>query len=492
MADELLLGLDVGTTRLKAAVFDLGRPDTPIAVSHAGFPSYAPRPGWSEAEPSTVLHAALATIADVVGEVGGRPIAALGIGGIACGAWLSDVQGAPLRSAILWNDGRAVEIVARWKERGTLDRIFEISGNVPYPGYTLPVLRWLADNEPELVGRARGALHCKDWLRLQLTGEWLSEESDASYVPFDIRRRVWSDELFALCEVEEEAQLLAPLAPTDHVTQLAPAIAERVGLASSTRVALGACDIVAGVVGAGAIAQGRAVTLLGTSANSSVVTAEPVFEPHGIGIMAASPLHRWVRTMVNTSGSMTLDWIAGLLTGGDVGAVLRLAERADPGAGGVVLIPYLSNAGVVTPFVDAAARGAIAGLRIDHRPEDIARAAVEGIAFAVADGYDCLRGRVSEITAVGGAARSDLLLQTIADATGFPVSRPSGDELGARGVALLAAWAAGLLAGPEELERVVADVEVARRFEPEPERIAESRARYRAAAEATRELWERW
>lgn len=483
MAD-VVVGIDVGTTVVKSAAFALDDPSTPITVSRCRSATRAPRPGWSEVDPPMVEAQALQTLAAVVAEVGSERIAAVGISGTACGAWLVDSVGHPIRPAILWNDGRASSIVERWKAEGVLERIFEISGNVPYPGYTLPVLAWLAEHEREHLARASSLLWAKDWLRFRLTGEIGADESDASYVPFDIRRRAWSDELLDLAGVRSCRPLFPELLDPRHLAPLTQEGSEMTGLRPGTPVAVGATDIVAGVAGAGATAPGRAVTLFGTSANSTVITAEPVFEPAGVGIMAAAPLGRYARTMVNTSGSATLDWAATLLSGGDVGRLGALAADAPEGCDGVLLVPYLSPAGVVCPFVDAHATGTFAGLRSHHGPAHLARAAFEGLAMAVADGYANMPVTTDRIVAVGGAARSDLLLQALADATGTVVDRLDGDEFGVRGVALLAAWAARLT---DDLAGVAASVKVDRSFEPAAEGpLAGALARYQAVAAANR------
>ncbi|MGH9118361.1 MAG: FGGY family carbohydrate kinase [Acidimicrobiales bacterium] len=492
MNADLALGVDVGTTTIKAAVFELPDAATPLALAQEHAPTATPRPGWFETDPRLVLEIAVRCIRRAVGQVDAARVRALGISGTASGAWLVDGEGQPVGPAILWNDGRAADTVSRWGRDDTLARVFDISGNVLYPGYTLPVLGWLRDHEPERLAAAAKVLCCKDWLRCGLTGELLTDETDAAYVPCDIRNRAWSPALLALCGVEELVRLLPDIAPPRHTSPLVPAVADATGLPPGLPVALGATDIIAGIVGAGAVAPGHAVTILGTSAVSTVVTEAPLFEPRLIGIMATSPLGRWTRSLVNTAGSMTLDWTAGLITAGDVGALIQKAEVAAPGAGGLVFLPYLSPAGVVSPFVDPLARGVLAGLRVDQRPEDVARATVEGLAFAVADCYAHMPVPVVEVTAIGGAARSDLLLQTIADATGAAIHRPAGAEFGARGVALLAAWATGAWETDAELEEAARAVGREHTFTPVPYTTSEALARYRATTQATRELWARW
>lgn len=491
MSGPLVIGLDLGTTTCKAAVFDLERPATPIAVARRDSVTTQPRPGWSEADPDAVLSRAIECLVDVVARVDADAVVALGLSGTACGALLIDAEGRPVRPAILWNDGRAAAVVAGWQADGVLDEIFRRTANVPFPGYTMSELVWLAANEPEALARADRILFAKDWIRLALTGVRATEASEASYVPFDIRRRAWDAELFGLCGIGEHVELLPEILPPDAWHPLLPDVAADLGLRPGLPVAMGATDIVAAVLGAGSALPGHAVTILGTSANSTMVSAAPEFEPFGVGISAAMPFGRFARTMINTSGSTTLDWMAALVAGGDVGRLLELAARCPQDADRPVLVPYLANAGVVSPRPDATARGTIAGLRVDHGAPHLARAAVEGLATAVADCYGAMVTPVTEVRAVGGAARSDLLLQAIADGSGATVHRIRGEEAGARGVALMAAWASGHLS-EEELPRVLADVAVEKSFEPSLDTMGQTVRRYRAVRDGLADQWSQW
>ncbi len=245
--EALLLGLDVGTTTVKAAVFSLDSPELPIAVGRAQSVATSPRPGWSEADPDAVTTPVRNRIREALGSLDGNHVRAVGISGTACGAWLL-ANPRPVRPAILWDD-----------------------------------------------------------------------------------------ELLALASIEALTHLLPELLLPLTTDPLLSTMAADVDLPADIPVALGTTDIIAGCVGGGAVEPGYAVSILGTSANSGVVTREPEFEPRDVGIMAAAPGDRWVRTMLNTSGSTTLDWAARLFADGDVPA----------------LLPYLAAAGVVSPFVDA-------------------------------------------------------------------------------------------------------------------------------------------
>lgn len=490
-SSPLILGLDVGTSMSKAAIFELGDFAAPLVVARRASVTTAPRPGWSEADPDALLAKLFECIREVTAQVDADRIAVVGLSGTACGAWLLGSDNRPVRPAVLWNDGRSADILERWSDSGFLDTVFERSGNMPFPGYTLPTLVWLSENEPERLREAETVVFCKDWVRLALTGVVSSEETDASYVPFDIAKREWDTELFEGAGVGELTRLLPELKPPTITDPLLADIALSLGLPAGIPVAVGATDIITGLVGAGAVVPGRAVTILGTSANSSLVTSEPEFRPHGVGIMAAGPLGTYARTMINTSGSTTLDWAANLLAGGQVDRLVELASASQDGADLPVLVPYLSPAGVVSPHPDPHARGTISGLRFDHSPADLARAAIEGLALAVADSFQCMATTVTELVAVGGASRSDLLLQTIADASGSVVHRPHGEEFGARGAALLAAHSVGLF-DDAELSRVAENLAIERTFEPVAQRISHKLDRYRGVRDATAALWRTW
>lgn len=486
---DLVLGIDIGTTTSKAALFALSDTALPLAVYREPSRTSSPRAGWSEADPDEVVATAFRCARAAVSQVDARRIAAIGLTGTACGAWLIDESNRPVRPAILWNDGRAAEIVGQWSQDGRMDEVFDRSGNICFPGYTLPVLAWLAEHEPQALERSHRLLWCKDYVRLVLTGEVTVEQTDASYAPFDIRNCDWDPRLFDLAGVSEFARLFAPISDPRTTHPITTRAAELLGVPAGIPVGLGVVDIVSGVTGAGAVLQGDAVTLLGTSANSTLVTEQPEFAPRSVGIMAVSPTGSYLRTMLNTSGSTTLDWAAAQLTDGSIERLLAAAATAADDR--PVLIPYLANAGVVSPFVDARARGAWVGLRISHGVPELARAAVNGLAFAIADNYASMPSPVRQISAVGGAARSDLLLQTIADAAGVQVIRPEGEEFGARGAALLAAWASDLL-DDNGLAAEAAHLRPSAVFEPGSTDASQEFGRYQAVRDALRGSGDQW
>ena len=480
---DVVVGIDVGTTVVKSAAFALADLSAPIAVHRRPAATRSPRPGWAEADPVEVERLAFGTLRAVAEEVGPERIAAVGIAGTACGAWLIDAAGAPVRPGILWNDGRAAAIVERWRSDGLIERIFAVSGNVPYPGYTLPTLAWLAEHEPDALARSAALLWPKDWLRYRLTGEIGSDEGDASYVPFDIRRRAWSEELLELAGVA-------------GVRAIVPALA-RSGARRPPSPGGNRGHRVAGRHAGGGRGDGHRRRRGRRGRRRRGAGGHPLRHQRQL-----DRDHR--RTALCTVCGRHHGRGAARPFRADDGQHLRfgdprLGRRAalcgrrraarDIGRRGFGqrrrrgrALPQPRRRRL--PFVDPLATGTIAGLRSHHGPAHLARATVEGLAYAVADGYACMPVPVDHIVAVGGAARSDLLLQSLADAGGTPVARLRGEEFGARGAALLAGWATGLI---DDLEAAAGRLATEREFAPRSDGpLAGGLARYRAVATANR------
>jgi sugar (pentulose or hexulose) kinase len=492
--DRLLLGIDVGTSVVKCVLFDTHGHE--IAVARRESPVQRPHPNWSEADMDTVWARVLEALGEVAADGRGVRVAAVGITGTCCGAWLVDAAGRPVRTAILWNDGRAADIVAEWQGSGQMSEIFAISGNALFPGYTLAVLTWLQRHEPETLARARWLLHSKDWIRFKLTGEIAAEESDCSYIPFDIRRRALSPELFELAGIGEHVRLLPPMRqgfePAGTVT---PAVTAATGLPAGTLVVAGLVDVVASTLGAGAWRPGQACSIVGTSALNSLVSARPIFAPPDVGVQAVMPGGAWLRSLVNTSGTLNLDWMLDVLAaaekeraaadGSDVFDLIEEAIQDLPiGADGVIYHPYVNTTGVISPFVNPTARAQFFGIGVHHTRAHLMRAVYEGVALSMLDSYENMPERCDEVLLSGGGARSAFWAQMFADATGRRVLVAEGSEFGARGAAMMAGIGAGIY---RDLAAAAAIAQVARVHEPDPD----AHSLYRALYELYRELYRR-
>ena len=378
-------------------------------------------------------------------------IAGIGVTGNMIGAWLIDKQGQPIRNAILWCDGRTKPLFERLtrQQPDILHQIYLSSGSAMEFGCTLPVIRWLAEHEPEQLAKARAVLCCKDWLCYQLTGSIHIDETEAPGLPGDTRNRTYSEPLFELLGITQWRHLFPPVVTSEQVIgRITPQTAEATGLCAGTPVVAGAGDVPSCTIGAGAVEPGMACTVLGTTCHNSLVVPQPVFEPPDIGLLFCLPESYWLRTMVNLTGTPNLDWAIEQFCGLELNSassrqelfetVQTLARNSSPGANGLIYHPYLNPVGVIAPFVEPTARAQFFGMTRAHTRSDLLRAVYEGVALSIRDCYDAV-GIPEEIRLVGGGAKSQFWCQIIADCTGSRVVVPDGSEFGAKGAALLAA-----------------------------------------------------
>jgi sugar (pentulose or hexulose) kinase len=264
---------------------------------------------------------------------------------------------------------------------------------------------------------------------------------------------------------------------TDAPGTLSAAAAERVGLSAGIPVVLAPYDIVATAIGAGATASGQACSILGTTLCTEVMAdrVDTDGDPSGFTI-ATGAGERYMRAFPTLSGTDVIDWAARLLGRADAADLVELSGRGAAG-GGLAFLPYLSPAGERAPFLDPHARGAFFGLTLEHRPEDVALAVMEGLSQVVRDCLEAAPVVPDELRLCGGGANSELWCRLIADVTGVPTLRSVDTELGAKGALITARVATGA----EETIDAAAErlVALRDRFEPDPERHAFHDARYR-------------
>jgi xylulokinase len=497
--EQQLIGIDVGTTGLKALVIDasgklLGQATAPYGVER-------PRPGWTEQRPEQWWQACVEALAALRQHSSLRTDAVAGVGltGQMHGSVFLDAAGEVVRPAILWNDQRTAAECALIEERIGLRRLIELTGNRALPGFTAPKIIWLQRHEPENFRRTRRLLLPKDYLRLRLTGEYATDAADASgTLLFDVRERRWSREVAHRLEVPWEWLPAALESPTIS-GRLTGEAASTLGLPAGTPVVAGAGDQAAGGVGSGAVEAGIVTCSVGTSGVVFAATSSPVIDAGARlhSFCHASPgLWHLMGVMLAAGGSFR--WLAGAvapLAAGDTAGVEqklgRLAADAPPGAGGLLFLPYL--AGERTPYADPLARGAFIGLREEHGLAELARAVMEGVTFGLRDSLELLREigiEASEIRAIGGGSRNPLWRQIQADIFGRPVLELAVDEGPAFGAALLAGVGCDFFPSVAEACRMA--VAVGQRLEPQSERqrlYGELYARYKDVYPLLRETF---
>ncbi len=497
----LLLGLDVGTSLIKAVVFDLD--GTEVAAASHTVAVRSPQPGWAEQDMEAVWQAAAAAIHDALVNVRARDVAAVGVAGQGDGAWMIDRDGRPVAPAPLWSDGRATDAIDGWAASGALSRLYERGGTVLWPGSQAALLAWYQEHEPELLSRVDTVFCSKDWIRYRLTDTIGTDQTDGSIPFMDLAERALITGQLELVGLARHADRLPPMGTsTDVVGSVTTTAAAATGLRSGTPVVAGLLDVTANAVGVGAIDGGQAMVTLGTTALSAVVLDRPVFEPADIGASVChAPPERWMRAFGAMAGTPNLDWYLATM-GEGIRAEAQAEERDDyarleeevastaPGAGGVIYHPFLLGERV--PFLEPRARGSLFGLSMATTRADVARAVSEGIAFAIRHCIESIGQPVAEVRLSGGGARSHAWSQILADVTGATMSVPSGSQFGALGAAMTAGVGIGLYADYEAAVRRCVRVEREHRPLTEHRAIYDERfGLYLDLIDAMRAYWPR-
>ncbi len=438
----MYLGIDLGTSGVKAILVDedralVGEASAPLTLSR-------PRPLWSEQNPDDWWRATQNAVRALSSGSRLDAVAGIGLSGQMHGAVLLDRSDAVLRPAILWNDGRAGAACAELERREPDSR--RITGNLAMPGFTAPKLIWVAQHEPDLFSRTARVLLPKDWIRLRLTGEAVSEPSDAAGTLWlDVARRAWSPAMLAATGLDERH--MPRLVEGSEVSgRLSAKAAEALGLKAGIPVAGGGGDNAAGAVGIGVVHPGSAFLSLGTSGVIFVADETLKTDPErAVHAFCHCLPDLWHRMAVILSAASALTFATRLCGAADEAALLAEVEAAGiaaPAQSRLVFLPYLS--GERTPHNNPNAAGVIFGLDGTATRADLGRAVLEGVAFALADGLRALEaggGPIESLSVIGGGARSKLWGRILASALGRPLkyhARRRGRPRARRGAARLA------------------------------------------------------
>jgi xylulokinase len=427
------LGIDVGTSGVKAILIDEAGKAVGEATAVATEP-VRPKPGWSEQNPADWWSATLSAV-DKLSKSHPAQLAAvrgLGLSGHMHGATLLDKNDAVLRPAILWNDGRSSAECAEME--AACPELRAIAGNIAMPGFTAPKIAWVRKHEPEIYSKIAKVLLPKDYVRLLLTGQYVSEMSDAAGTLWlDVAKRDWSDVLLAVTGLNRS-----------HMPSLVEGSAPSGTLTGKVVVAGGAGDNAASACGIGAIRPGEGFVSIGTS--GVLFVSNDRFRPNTAGAVHAfchAIPDTWHQMGVILSATDSLNWLA-KVTGQDAAKLSGDAEAQFKGPGEEIFLPYLS--GERTPHNNANARGSLVGLSHLSDPAHLAQAVMEGIAFAFRDSQRVLSDagtKIDRLLAVGGGSRSALWLKLIATNLNMEIALPhDGDFGGAFGAARLGLCAA--------------------------------------------------
>ena len=484
---ETLLGIDLGTTGVKAALF-AAEDGHVLADAFVDYPLYHPHPGWAEQNPADWWQATVIAIRACLSSAsrsGTQPsdVKGIGLSGQMHGVVLLDQAHQVLHPCIIWADQRSDEQCLWMTERVGASRLIEYVSNPALTGFSAPKLLWVRDNEPDLFSQTRTVLLPKDYIRYLLTGVAAMEISDAAGTCLlDVKQGVWSQEVFQAIELDPS--LFPAIIPADAVGGTITAeVAAATGLPVGTPVAGGGADNACGAVGNGVVTSGIVLISVGTSGivlahadSPQVDTSGPIPRVHTfnhavpnawylMGVTQGAGLSlRWVRDNIGLPERALERW-----TGIDAYEYLaREAAGVPAGSNGLIFLPYLQ--GERTPHLDAYARGGWIGLTASHDRRHLIRSVMEGVAFSLKDCFAIIREQglqLDQVRATGGGARSPLWRQIIADVLGVELVTTNATEGPAFGTALLAGVASGIYRSVQAAcDQTVRIIE---RTEPQPE-----------------------
>lgn len=473
---EYLLGIDAGTSACKASLVDHAGAAISAVSDPYGFD--APQPEWAEQDAAIWWRGCREAVARVLAAASCEPgdVAAIGVTGQMHSAVVLGDRDEVLRPPLLWCDQRPAEESAQAERE--LPEIREITLNPLLPAFTLSKLLWIRTHEPDVFGRIRHVLMPKDYLRLRLTGEILSEPSDAAGTGmFDARTWCWSKTILDRFEIP--VAWLPACVPSSAVAgRMTTGAATELGLRAGTPVVAGGGDQAAQAVGAGATDAATLVVQIGTSGVIVAATDRPV-----PGAFCHAVPGRWLRLDSLHAAGLSLEWIRDATAPGLALREITLeAEQVRTGADGLLFMPFLM--GERAGFA-ASVPATFSGLRPGHGRGHLVRAVLEGVAFELRrmrDSWFDDDGSPDEVRLVGGGVRDPLWQQVLADTFDVPIMLLARDS--AYGAAVLAGTGIGWwLAAPPPVDAV--------RLEPDPGRAAAYRVaygRYRALYGAMRAL----
>lgn len=436
---DAVIGLDLGTGGVRAIAVDLQ--GQLIAQTTKTYPLLTPHPGWTEQNPVDWVTACLEALASVAQHLNGSRVLALGLSGQMHGMVALNSNGHVIRPAILWNDqrtGKAItEIAATIPQQDLIQR----TGNPAITGFQLPKLVWLRQEEPQSYTQVRQIFLPKDYIGYVLTGESVTEPSDASGIGcLNLASQQWDTEI--LDALKLDVTLFPTVVKSTAIAgHLKPEVAHQVGLPAGLPVIAGGGDNAAAAIGLGISSSqlNRGSLSIGTSGVIFAPCDRPIPDPQGRVHLFCHVDGGYHLLGVTLAAGGSLRWYRDTFAPNTPYAdLITLAEVSPPGSRGILFLPHLS--GERSPHLDPDTRGAWVNLSLAHTQSDMVRAVLEGVAFSLRAALDVISEitTVEQLLATGGGARSHLWLQILADVLQIELIAPQAEEGAAYGAAILA------------------------------------------------------
>ena len=479
-----LLGIDIGTSSCKVALFE---PDgTVAATGGSDYPVSYPRRGWAEQDPRDWWEGVCRAIREMIGENGIDPadIAGIGVDGQSWSAIALDREGNVLCPTPIWTDTRSEAVCRETAARLTEEKLFSLCGNPAQPGYTWPKILWYREHRPEVFEKTEKILQSNSYIVYRMTGE-ITQDLSQGYglACFDMRKGCWDNETCA--ELGIPRKFLPDLMPSHRIAgRLTKEAAEQTGLKEGIPVAAGGLDAACGTLGAGVVSPGQTQEQGGQAGGMSICIDRYAADPRLILGFHVVP-GRWLLQGGTTGGGGALKWLRETMCPElSFEEMSDLAEKAPAGSGGAVFLPYM--AGERSPVWNPKACGVFFGLNFGVTRGQMIRACMEGVAYALRHNLETAEAagaKAGILRAMGGSANSRVWTQIKADVTGHGIEVPASDTATTLGAAILAGVGTGVYCSFEEAaERTI---RVKKTFTPDPEK----RAVYDRGYETYRKLY---
>lgn len=441
-----LLGIDLGTSSVKTILIEsdtlkiLAEASQEYKVSH-------PQLGYAEQNPDDWWEAVVKTVREVTRKYPDIEIAGIGVDGQMHGTVLMDKKGAWVHPAIIWADTRSVTQVQQLTAQiqAEPENFTDVSG-LPAAGFMAVTLMWLAEHQPEILKQTYKILLPKDAIRYKLTGTIGTDLSDASATwLMDVTNKIWSEKLLDMCKVDPDK--MPAIDPSDKIIgTVTSTAAEELGIAEGIPVVAGCADLPAQALGHGLVGDGMGLVTVGTGGQVFVPLVKPTLDDqHRYYTFHHSVPDVWYAQAAILSAGLSLRWLRDTFGMSDMPNAFvylsSLANEVKIGADNLLFLPYL--AGERTPHMNPLASAMFFGLRLHHERGHLARAVMEGVAFALKSCVDLIAGDLQSVVLSGGAAQSPVWRQILADVLGRPLFLPDAIPHASLGSAMLAGVGTG-------------------------------------------------
>jgi gluconokinase len=474
------LGIDIGTGSCKSVAIDPA--GVVLGLGASAYEQAGTDRGWKEQDPQALVVAMVTSARAAIeqAQVSGSACQGLSLGGAYHSLMAVDRSGRPLTGVSTWVDDRATSQAAAVRQAGHAQALYRQTGCPVHSMYPLYKLIWLRESQPETFQRAARFISGKEYVYERLTGEPLVDFGIAAgSALLNTHSLDWNPLSLDLAGIEP-ARLSILCDPTHVIDRLNPELAAEMGIPATTRLVAGSADAVNSSLGAGATVPGTATCMIGTSGAFRIVAAEPLLDPQARSwCYAIDPGHWLVGGAIN-NGGLSLSWWRSVLNQALILAgegsqipfeeLVALASEADPGAGGLICLPFF--AGERSPYWNMNARAVFFGMSLQHDLRHLTRALLEGVAYRLRSVQEVLvelGAHIHQVMASGGFTQSHTWPQILADVLQSTLLVPESGETSSLGAAYWALLGTGQVQTIADLHTLV---RVGQRYEPDPRAAA--------------------